>query len=381
MGLTGFPLTRRGLFALLVTLSPCHLVTLPQARANSDLRPGLARAAKEVARALQAQGEKSIAVGQFTGPANLATGAGPGIALVLAEELGKAGLDIKARARLGVKGQYLLVQVPAEDADDRRLGVKFLAVKVQGTVEDVFGKVEARFSSTVRDPVALVRLLGLPVHLPANETALRRDRLIRTYLEQPATAITGGLVSAAKESPYAVEVLVNDRPVPAHRDSGLAFIGLDPAAAFAVRLINNSGHEAAVRLSVDGVDLFAFSRERHEKGPARGEPLYSVVLVPAHKSVVVKGWHRTNTRAERFRPARYPGTAPLALKTKGGVGTITASFAAAWPETDAPPKDEAPATRGQRPPTAYGPGVEANFQVVKRKIGVLRASVSVRYKK
>ncbi len=358
------------------------LLAGPQrAPANSDLRPELARAARVVARALQAQGEKSIAVGQFTGPANVAPGAGPGIALVLAEELRKVGLEIKARARLGVKGQYLLTEVPAEEADDRRLGVKFLAVKVQGTVEDVFGKEVVRFGTTVRDPVALVRLLGLPVHLPASETVRQRDRLIRTFLEQPTTAIAGGLVSAARESPYAVEILVNDQPVPAHSDAGLAFVGLDPAAAFAVRLINNSDHEAAVRLSVDGVDLFAFSKERHARGPSRGEPLYSVVLVPAHKSVVVKGWHRTNKVAELFRPARYPGDAPVALKARGGVGAVTASFAAAWAETDVPPKDEAPVPRGQRPATGYGPGVEANFQMVKRRIGVLRDSVSIRYKK
>ena len=103
------------------------------------------------------------------------------------------------------------------------------------------------------------------------------------------------------------------------------------------------------------------------------------MLIPAHQSLVVKGWHRTNEMSDAFLVTDYPKRAAGLARLKGNLGTVTATFAAAWPEDADPPKDEAPARRGTSAATGYGPGVEAKFDVVKRRLGVIRAAVGVRY--
>jgi hypothetical protein len=347
--------------------------------AADDLRQELAEAARGVAKLLADRGESAIALGQFTGPANFPTSAGPGIAMVLAEELQKQGIAVKQRATLGVKGEYLVSEV--QDPDD--VTAKYLAVRVKGRVEDAFGNVLGKFGfeRTVPGEEAVVALMGTPVELPSAETPAARDRRLRQSLEKPQTALSGARVAAGPHSPYAVEILVDDKPRPARDDDGLAFVKIEKTETYAVRLINDSDTEAAVRLTVDGLSLFAFSEHRRQEGPHKGEPLYSVVLIPPHKSLVVKGWHRTNEVSDAFVVTDYPKSAAALARLKGNLGTITATFAAAWPEDADPPKDEAPAKRGSPGATGYGPGVEAKFDVVKRRIGVIRAAVSVRYTK
>jgi hypothetical protein len=71
------------------------------------------------------------------------------------------------------------------------------------------------------------------------------------------------------------------------------------------------------------------------------------------------------------------------LPSSSSVGTITAGFAAAWPQGSPPPADEASAKKGGRSgdATGKGPPVETKFTEVVRDVGRLRASVSVRYTK
>jgi hypothetical protein len=66
------------------------------------------------------------------------------------------------------------------------------------------------------------------------------------------------------------------------------------------------------------------------------------------------------------------------------VGTITATFAAAWARDQFPPDDErGSAERGDDPTealaTARGEAVEQRYDVVERLVGQTRAIVSVRY--
>jgi hypothetical protein len=337
----------------------------------------MAEAARDVAKLLGARGESTIALGQFTGPANYPTSAGPGIALVLAEELQKQGVAVKPRARLGIKGEYLVTEVP----DPAELGTKYLALRVKGRVEDGFANVlqDSGFDRTVEGEEAVVQLLGTPVELPSSELPRERDRKIRKSYEEPKATFAASRVSAGPGGKFAVEVLVDGRPRPARDDDGLAYVNVEKGETYAVRLINDSDLDVAVRLTVDGLSLFAFSEHRHEEGPHKGEPLYSVVLIPAHQSLVVRGWHRTNEVSDAFLVTDYPKSAAALARLKGNLGTITATFAAAWPEDADPPKDEAPARRGTSAATGYGPGVEAKFDVVKRRLGVIRAAVSVRY--
>jgi hypothetical protein len=357
--------------AVLFSLSP---VTV---RASDELRRELAGAARDIAKVLRQRGETGLAVGQFSGPASFPASGGPGIALILAEELQKQGITVKPRARLGVRGQYHAAETTAPE-DPR---VKLLAVRVKGTVEDAFNNVVegSAFERTVRGEAAVVELLGAPAELSARATPEARARKLRQSLDEPHTALAGKRIAAAPGSPYAVEILVEGKPRAARDDDGLAFIDLDRATPFAVRLINDSDREAAVRLTVDGLSVFAFTEHRQEKGPGKGEPLYSVLLVPAKGSLTVRGWHRTNESSELFAAGAYGRKAEGLLKQKEKVGTITAAFAAAWPEDALPPADEAPAARGSDYLTGSSPGSQTSYSAVRRKMGVIRSAVSVRY--
>src|SRR5262249_53580730 len=117
------------------------------------------------------------------------------------------------------------------------------------------------------------------------------------------------------------------------------------------------------------------------KNPKTGRPLYSVLILGAKQEVFIRGWHRTNEVAEEFVITDYSRSAAAELKSTAATGAITATFAAAWPKDQQPPSDE-PAAKG-RSGDAVGRGqrVAQKFVEVERHVGVVRATVSVRYAK
>jgi hypothetical protein len=103
------------------------------------------------------------------------------------------------------------------------------------------------------------------------------------------------------------------------------------------------------------------------------------VLVPARGEVTVPGWMISPKKVLGFKVTEYPRTAVAQLgRDKAPTGTITATFSAAWEKE--PPKDEPPMARGPGDDgTGFGQSKEIDGKVVQRKVGVVRASVSVRY--
>jgi hypothetical protein len=85
---------------------------------------------KQIPKVLDGEGADSIALGEFTGPANFPTSAGPDIKQMLTEELKKVGVEVKVRAKFGVKGSYAAAEQPSANPDDARIGKKVLAVKL-----------------------------------------------------------------------------------------------------------------------------------------------------------------------------------------------------------------------------------------------------------
>lgn len=343
------------------------------------LRPVVAELAKDVKQFLEKRGEGSIAVGQFTGPANFPTSAGPGISQLLAEELQKAGVAAKKRAKLGIKGEYHATE--ASNADGRKL----LAVALKARVEDETGTVltDAEFNRTVPGEEAFVEVMGPPVVLPPGDTLEARDKKLRESLVKPKTAIEGGRVSAADDSRLAIEILVDGQPRSAREEDGLAFVKIDRGETYKVRLINDSEQEMAVTLAIDGLSMYAFSELRQNEGPRKGEPRYRFVFVKPHKSVTIDGWHKTNEESLSFLVTSYPESAAASVNQTADLGTITATYRAAWAKDAPPPADEPGRRKGSYggDATGFGPPVESRFREVQRSVGVIRSSVSVRYSK
>ncbi len=356
----------------------------PAASASEDMRRELAKVAKNVKIFLDSRQKDAIAVGEFTGPANFPTSAGPGMVYVLTEELQKNGIQVKTRAEVGLKGEYRLSEVPAENRDDARLGKKVLALHVEATLTDSFGAPLARFNleGNLRSEAAVAEALGLTVSLDPGGVETERDRALREQIVDPAPHVQGPLVRSRENSPYGVEILVNDRAAEPTVDDGLAFASIARGDTYSIRLRNDSDLEAAVQLRIDGLSMFAFSQMRHKEGEQAGQPLYTVVIVPAKKSVVIQGWHITNEQTDKFLVTEYAQSAAATIQHAKNLGTITATFQAAWPEDAPAPADEPGKRRGGAgDATGFGPRIDVKYQEVARNLGVIRDCISVRYTK
>jgi hypothetical protein len=360
---------------------------------SEEMQGQVARLAGEIAEVLRARKEKSVSLGQFTSPPQLACGAGPGIGQALAAELQRLGIAVERRARLGIQGSYSILNLEeGKGSKHAPLSARLLVevVDSSGAVVSSGGQ-PARFTSTIRfaDPErpapknpsladvdgarTLSALFAVTAVLPADGSVPERHRQIRAALRNPTARIEGTRVFAGPESPYAVEVVVANRPRQPVLEEGLAFVPLKRDETYAVRLVNQSEHDCAVTLTIDGLNLFTFSDQR----------AYSHVIVPARSSGLLRGWHRSNERSDAFQVTRYSRSAAAGrLKNTAATGTITATFAAAWPKNGAPPPDENAMTRGQEPDaTGRGPAVRQRYEEVERHVGLIRASISIRYSK
>jgi hypothetical protein len=107
-------------------------------------------------------------------------------------------------------------------------------------------------------------------------------------------------------------------------------------------------------------------------------------VIDAGQEVFLRGWHRTNDAIEEFVITDYAKSAAAELKSTAPTGTVTASFAAAWPKDKPAPADEPPDASGNsRSGEAIGRGAQVaqKFVEVEPQVGVARATVSVRYTK
>jgi hypothetical protein len=354
------------------------LVGVPAVRADNTLRKELAVVADGLAKAVKAFGHDAIAVGEFTGPPQLPTSGGPVIAQTLIEELNKKGLTVKRVAAVGVKGEY-------RDVKDKETGL--LAAQIKGTVTDRTGKVLFTFSRGVFGDALLASLFGTTTPLPPGHDVRDRSRDLETSLDQPGVHVAGTRVSTSATSPFAVEILVAPyagaalKARAAKVEDGLAFVSIKRGEVYGVRLINKSDYEAAATLTIDGLNMYAFSTMRD---PKTGQPRHSQVIVDPHGSVVIKGWHLTDEVSQEFLVTEYARSAAFELGSTAKVGTITVSFAACWPDGARPPADEPADPRSHsRSADATGRGSQfkEKYVEVKRNFGVIRDVISVRYTK
>src|SRR5262249_16614343 len=126
------------------------------AQADDALRKELSAVAQGIAEAVKSLGHESIAVGEFTGPAQLASSGGPVITKTLTEELTKHGVSVKRTAPVGVKGEF-------DDVKDKQTGL--LAARIKGTVTDRAGKVLFTFSRGVFGEKIVSALFGATAKL------------------------------------------------------------------------------------------------------------------------------------------------------------------------------------------------------------------------
>jgi hypothetical protein len=359
----------RGVCLLLLALLALTITTRP-ACAAGGLGEDLARVAEAIDQYLKDKGlGDRIAVGAFTASTAIPASAGPAIQKTLADELAKRKLRVDPKARVEVKGDYLKV----EDPGSERLSVLVKARLLDRRKGDEL----VVFSQQVLGDAVIASLLGLDVALSPKGDNEVRDGQLRKSIENPKVALAETRVSAGPKSPYGIEVLVkkDGRYVARtpEEKGGLAFVPIRRDEVYAVHVINDSPYDAAVSLTVDGLNMFTFSENPAYRNLGK-------VLVPPNGATLY-GWHLTDQQTSLFQVTSYANSAEAAVLRSGvTVGTITATFAAAWQEDAAPPPDE-PTGRAAVDATGRGPITEVHYESAQRRFGVVRAAVSVRYTK
>jgi hypothetical protein len=399
---------RRSLtFAAATTLAvlavgPARAQPDEEPRASGLMRSQFGEVAFNIKKFLTGRNEDTVSIGAFTGPSQMPSSAGPGLARVLTEELEHAGIRVKLRAKIGLSGTYRPDEVQVTDPPT---AAKFQTLRavVKTRVEDESGKVLVEFEKTSYDNAEVATLLGLTYHRPPN--ALDREgrdnpkaeaeALIQS-LKNPKVAVAGSVVRSAADSPYGIEVLIKGpggqyQPRAATVEEGLAFVPIKRGEVYAIRITNRTRFQAACELSIDGLSTFAFSSIRKARR----------WIVKPNEQVLVQGWHISSREANEFLITEYAKTAVAELGANpASIGTITAKFTACWDYNDAPPPGEPKQFSpggitvgssdtssgnklGSLPPdgTARGEKVQVQSQYVEREFGVMRSVVSIRYSK
>ncbi len=337
---------------------------------------------------LKSKGETQIAIGQFVGPPQIAATSGPGIVKIFHEYFESHGMKVVTRANIGLKGEYTLAKMPNEG----------VAVKIRGSLVDPFGDVLTDFTldadhayppdhpdyvapghieKVVDNHKDVAHMLGATTEIYPEDKEIDRNRDFKEHILHPKLYVDGSQCCPSKKSPYRIEVLVHGHPTPINVTDGLGFVNINRGDIYSVKIYNNSQYDSAVYLSVDGLNVFTFSKLRKHDGT----PKYSFYVVPAHKVVELKGWHRDNHVVNSIQVTKYADSAAASTHHQHDIGTITAVFAAAWPKGGKRPHDEDFTSKGAPNATGFGPPVSQVVQEVQREVGRMRASISLRYSK
>lgn len=320
---------------------------------------------------IEKRGQGPIAIGGFSAATNVKGSAGPEIQLKLSRLLEQMDIDTDAESyRYEISGNYL----PYNDPQSNLYGVKLITRIVDA--ED--GTTLGEFPRFVFGAETVPRLLGLNVSSKGGNDPKIQSVSFKKAAQSPDTFLAGAAVSASPVSPYSVEVLVMRNgqfiAVPAHIDShSRPFAPLAKSDVYAIRLSNRSEHDAAVKLTIDGVNVFEFSEQT---------PPPAFWIVPKGTdgkpgTLVVKGWDKSSTQSIEFKVVDFPESAAARIKLQPSqTGLISASFSACWENESDRPKSE-----GRTRATGFGNEIVDHKTAVKRNVGHVRDVISIRYER
>ena len=348
----------------------------------------IADIAGNVAEVVRAQNAREIVVNPITDTGDLTHVSGPGLTEKLIGQLRSKGLEPALKADLIFSGEYSVGEAE-NDGVRQGFAVGRLAFKVKRRNGKVLIDSEKDLGENkqprVTDPAGLAILASATVFLPPTAPAeVQNKNLIDSLDNKPGLFQIEGTKIRPTGAPYAIEMLVAPvrgatprheafRPRAVEVRQGMPFLKVEPGEAVAVRIINDAGHDAASRVTVDGLSMFAFRDDKADPNEH--------VIVKGHTAGDILGWFRNDKRSDVFLVADLPKDHPNTglLKNPAKIGAITVTFAAAWENDKQRPADE----DGTRQATEIVPGapIDAPYETVRRHIGGFRAAVTVRYDK
>lgn len=339
--------------------------------ADELLDQGLKKMAEEIKAFLQGEGlPLKIVVGDFTAPPRLKASGGVELSRAIAGQLEAAGISVSDDAAQQLMGKFKLSTKKQHAADD----FESVAMDVEATVLDANDQELSVLSISVFGSVTMQiagQTVDVPVKLPEKE---RQETLIR-QIKEPPTKIENAKTMPSASSPFGIEILVNSNNRLTSRSPRLdsqsrAFVELHRGEEYVVRLYNDAAFEAAVCLTVDGVDVFV---------DAQDAPPNSRLIIYPGQHVDVPGWYFSRTQSKAFEIGGYEESVAKRVGNSTGVGTISAAFQACWDPNGPRPADEPGGSPKGGKATKQGRDINKNYVQLTRDFGAVRAVVSVRY--
>ncbi len=330
--------------------------------------------------------------------------AAPEVVRLLTESLAKADVKVvRGRANFTVTGTYM-------EVEDQKSGMQI--VKLEFTLTDKEAGKDREYSQLVTNQVAVQKFLGISNEVPPNAGPKDRfvsfkkevDKFIPSSPEKPKPALKDGQIKPGPGSPFAIEVFTaapNADPKQPHKisdyalvvpkdEDGLAFVKIDRGHVYGIQITNTADFDAAVSLNIDGLSMFvACDKEdpasKKKLRDDKGQPLHNFIVVEKGKKVFIQGWFVNLKETDEFLVTEYAKSLSSQFQAPSGqVGVITCCFHAAVPKDQPFPAGE-PTNPDEFSQSADGTGkgarVQSPYEQVERKIGLLRAAVSVRYSK
>jgi len=371
------------------TLSLLTLLLLaPAAPASDALRLEIGKLAKTI---LQAVGEgKTVKVGIFSFKSEGFPGVNstPGVEQLLIQELqiARPG-SVNLNAEFVITGDVLFAQ---ETKESTRKVVKVRAQVVEASTGEPVANLQP-VTVVIDDNKANGDILQPTGRLPPDGDKDTRRKEIEKQARNPSVFLHGDgntRVSSAKDSPFAVEILVKPlkdhdkleaKPRQAVEEKGQAFVKIDRGELYEVRVFNGSGKEVAVSLSIDGIDQFHFSKDRRKDG----RPAFSHWILTddgkgkPREVLTVPGWFHSKEGKDTFLSFLVVGYGQGAaskegITARGQVGVIRVGIFECYPLKDG----DSPKGGDE---TGFGPGVPGIVKPVRYGVGKELDSIAVRY--
>ena len=365
-------------FMLLIALTASGVGGATANAQDGDTAPTLNSAIEkmgdEIARYVKAQQDDSaqVAVGTFVGPGPQSSNAGARIVVALRNHLEK---DM----RIGDTGTYSI----AGEFRGEKMDGQFVTV-IEASIKDTLGTTLHRLRKKIitdeEEGVAFFGPTSLDLTTTAGTTLVStgetKTTAIVDSIVKPKVHLSSNIIQTSSTSPYGIELLLKTdsgyKSMPVKNESGLAKVGFGKDQIYAVRLHNKSRKPIGVKLTIDGVNVFAMST----KAAYRGKDI-TMALCPCSTSRI-KGWHLTDLESAEFQVSKFGETAAATLGAFENMGTITARFFDATPKG---PLNCAPCERTRGLGTKLGAKTKMNYGSLDVKFGELLGSVSVRYTK
>ncbi len=380
-----------------------------------EFEDAVANAALQVNGLLKEQNESRISA-KFQGFGNLPGGNEVGFIELFRNALAEHGKVLTKRANLSFEAR--LVRTDPEGSDV--ISTELIGQLIDQRGNSVGNRIQCYPSIT--SPAELAQQSGVSSQLIATKPSPNgfdpAQSFRRAYDAQTVHAANDGHeIYSNEDCLFGVAVVVGKyyrrigEPAGSAVPEGLAYTSLQLGEEYTIELINNSNHECAIEVKVDGLRPFHFADDSIVK-PDGEKPKFFVVAPRSRQQV--RGWVLAKERLSRFlvTPLQESAVMRAGVSTEN-VGMVSLTFHACWTAENAPPANEPLIVLPSRPKiqyrtverkrrrddgtietyteqipemqtssgTATGFGTEESTDLrgVTRKIGVPRAVVAFRY--